>query len=337
MITYKDSGVDIQKSDRFISTIKKLVKATYNEHVVSGIGGFASLYRLNERQYLAAGTDGVGTKLKIAEQLKDYKSIGIDLVAMCANDILCTGATPLFFLDYFSTGCLNEQQGEDIVRGIIAGCQQCNMPLVGGETAEMPGVYQGEEFDLAGFALGLVEKSQLVTGENIRPGDILLGLPSSGLHSNGFSLVRKVIHARETELLRECLRPTRLYCQLILKMRQKLGSNLYKGLVHITGGGIENLCRLNKHIGFDIKHWPAPTENTRIIQTVIKRAGLLREEAWKTFNMGIGFIMILAKDKLPLVQNYLKQEKEISYVLGEVTSQPGGYQLSFNKKLFFSS
>jgi phosphoribosylformylglycinamidine cyclo-ligase len=236
---YKSSGVDIDLADTFVERIKKMVGKTYDARTVGAVGGFAALYKMDEERFLAASTDGVGTKIKLAIETGIHHTIGIDLVAMCVNDLICTGARPLFFLDYFATGKLELEVSEKVIEGIVEGCLQSKMALIGGETAEMPGMYQAKDYDLAGFSVGEVFKQDLMDGASVIPGDALVGIASSGFHSNGFSLVRKVLDSitnkeLKDKLSRECLTPTTIYVDTINHLKRHIGKNL-KGLANITG------------------------------------------------------------------------------------------------------
>lgn len=282
-ISYKDAGVDIEAGDALVEKIKARVRSTYTDRVVSGVGGFAALYDIGNGKLLATGTDGVGTKVKIAQQLGMHDTIGVDLVAMCANDIICTGAKPLFFLDYFATGKLDISVADQIIKGVVEGCRQSGMALIGGETAEMPGVYQPGEYDLAGFATGEVMRDDLIDGTKVKAGDTLLALASSGFHSNGFSLVRKLIAAHETDLLEKVLTPTRIYVDTVNKIKP-----FVKGLAHITGGGLGNIPRMNSGFDYQIDSLPQVSE---FMQVVIDRAGLDARTLYETFNMGIGLVI----------------------------------------------
>ena len=249
MITYKNSGVDKEEGYKSVSLIKEMVKSTYNKNVLDDLGSFGSLYKLGKYRdpVLVSGTDGVGTKLKIAFHTKKYDTVGIDCVAMCVNDILCHGARPLFFLDYLACGKLDAKVSSEIVKGVVDGCLDSKMALVGGETAEMPGFYEEGEYDIAGFAVGVVEKKAVINGEKIKEGNILIALESSGVHSNGFSLVRKLVTDLDEEFEGEkigeyLLRPTKIYVKPVLKILKKFK---VKGMAHITGGGlIENVPRI---------------------------------------------------------------------------------------------
>ncbi len=282
-ISYKDAGVDLEVADALVEKIKARVQSTYGENVVSGVGGFAALYKSAGGKILAAGTDGVGTKVKIAQHLNKHDTIGIDLVAMCANDIICTGATPLFFLDYLAMAKIDLAVLEQIVAGIASACRDCGMALIGGETAEMPDVYKTGEYDLAGFAVGEMNEGEIIDGTKIKEGDTLLALPSSGVHSNGFSLVRKLIKQEEKGLLAQALAPTRLYWQDIKDIR-----SLAHGMAHITGGGLGNIPRMNGGFDYVIDHLPPPQD---IFGVLAERSGLDDKELYETFNMGLGFVI----------------------------------------------
>ncbi|HRI75713.1 MAG TPA: phosphoribosylformylglycinamidine cyclo-ligase [Alphaproteobacteria bacterium] len=284
--SYRDAGVDVERGDAFVERIKSKVAGTYNNRVMAGVGGFAALYRAGNGKLLAAGTDGVGTKVKIAQQLGEHGSIGIDLVAMCVNDVICTGATPLFFLDYLATGKLDVDTGEKILDGIIDGCKQSECALIGGETAEMPGMYQNGEYDLAGFCVGEVMEQELIDGSRVAEGDTLIALPSSGFHSNGYSLVRKLVNEKETELLQACLTPTRIYWNAVKGLRDCL-----HGMAHITGGGFANIPRMNAGFDYVIDTLPELDHLPPVFGEIARRSQLPRAELYQTFNMGIGFVM----------------------------------------------
>lgn len=307
-ITYKKSGVDIEEGDRFISLITPMVKRTFRPEVLTDIGSFSGLFKLDMTRYrepvLVSGTDGVGTKLKIAFMMDRHTTIGIDLVAMCVNDILTSGAEPLFFLDYFATGKLKTGKAIEVISGIVNGCEEAGCSLIGGETAEMPGFYSENEYDLSGFAVGVVEKEKIIDGANIKEGDVIIGLASSGLHSNGYSLVRKVffdlnkfdvdtsIPELGMTLGEELLKPTRIYVQAFTALRDNLK---IKGMAHITGGGIPgNLMRiLPERVSANIKigSWPVPP----IFDLIEKMGNIPDKEMKKTFNMGIGYSIVVSE------------------------------------------
>ncbi|TAL28306.1 MAG: phosphoribosylformylglycinamidine cyclo-ligase [Alphaproteobacteria bacterium] len=289
-VTYKDAGVDIERGDEFVERIKARVKTTYGDRVVSGVGGFAALYKMGEDKLLAAGTDGCGTKVKVAQVLDKHDTIGIDLVAMCVNDVICTGAKPLFFLDYLATGKLELRVAEDIIKGIVEGCKQSEAALIGGETAEMPGVYGAGEYDLAGFCVGEVETKSLMDGQKIKEGDTLIALPSSGIHSNGYSLVRKLVKESEKNLLEQALTPTRIYWPVVKEVLP-----LVKGMAHITGGGLSNIPRMNDKFDYVIESLPGLDEVPNIFGELVRRSGLDGKDLYETFNMGIGFVFATAE------------------------------------------
>lgn len=326
---YKKSGVDIDAGNEAVERMKKHVQKTFRPEVKTGLGGFGSLFALQSYQkpILVSGTDGVGTKLKVAFAADKHDTIGIDLVAMCVNDILVQGAEPLFFLDYIATGKLFPEQIESIVKGISEGCLQANCSLIGGETAEMPGMYSGEEYDVAGFAVGVVEEEQLVDGSKISNGDIVIGLSSSGLHSNGFSLVRELFFKQAayqvtdylpelgTTLGEELLKPTRIYVRTILELLKQVS---IKGMAHITGGGLlENIPRvLPDGLQAEIKlgSWDIPP----IFKSLQKIGNLKKEELYRTFNMGIGYVIIINQQEQELALQLLKELGEQAYVIGRI-------------------
>lgn len=302
--SYADAGVDIAAGDELVQRIKPYAKKTQTPNVLGGLGGFGALFQLPWSDYkepvLVSGTDGVGTKLKLAQMLNDHSTIGIDLVAMCVNDIITCGAKPLFFLDYFATGKLNVDQAEMVIKGIAQGCLQAGCALSGGETAEMPGMYHDGEYDLAGFTVGIVEKSKLITGQDIQAGDQLIGIASSGIHSNGYSLVRKLIDDNQIDLTQmlECktiaeqlLAPTVIYVKLIEKL---ITQYQIKGLAHITGGGLtENIPRIlpeSMQVNINNKNWQQPA----IFNWLQDLSNLSDIEMQRTFNCGIGMVLVVA-------------------------------------------
>ena len=319
-ISYKDSGVDIEKGDALVDKIKEKVKSTYGSRVRAGVGGFACLYEITPGKLLAAGTDGVGTKLKIAQLLNKHNTIGIDLVAMCVNDVLCTGARPLFFMDYFATGKLELNVGDEIIEGIVEGCKQSECALIGGETAEMPGMYPHGEYDLAGFAIGEVEEKDLIDGSKLIEGDTLIGIPSSGLHSNGFSLVRKLIKEDEKKLLETALTPTKIYWKLVEKLLKNHPGKI-KGMAHITGGGLTNIPRINEGFDYQLNFLPSFDEIPSIFSEMKKRSNLSSAELYTTFNMGIG--LVIATDSPNEIMDTLKSITEKAWVLGKVINGKG--------------
>ena len=330
-ITYKDAGVDIDAGDLFVQKIKPYVKSTFRPEVLTDIGGFGGLFALKKYKepVLVSGTDGVGTKLKIAFLTHRHDTVGIDLVAMCVNDIVVQGAEPLFFLDYFATGKLKPAEHADIVKGIAAGCKQSGCALIGGETAEMPSFYTEDEYDLAGFAVGVVEKKKIINGSKIKPGDRLIGLASSGLHSNGFSLVRKVLfekagygvndilselsHAPLGEVL---LTPTRIYAKTILALMKEFDIH---GMAHITGGGItENTPRmLPKGTQALIRKgtWDIPP----IFTLIRKKAGVDDHEMYRDFNMGLGMVLAVPQKQADAVIKKAAKLGDKAFLIGEIT------------------
>ncbi|HUJ18418.1 MAG TPA: phosphoribosylformylglycinamidine cyclo-ligase [Nitrospirota bacterium] len=329
-ITYKDAGVDIDAGDLFVQKIKPYVKSTFRPEVMTHIGGFGGLFALKKYRepVLVSGTDGVGTKLKIAFLTNRHDTVGIDLVAMCVNDIIVQGAEPLFFLDYFATGRLKPQEHSEIVKGIAEGCRRSGCALIGGETAEMPSFYGEDEYDLAGFAVGVVEKKKIIDGRKIRPGDQLIGLASSGLHSNGFSLVRKALLEKAgygmDDLLSELngktlgevlLTPTRIYAKTILALLKEFD---IRGMAHITGGGItENTPRmLPKGTAALIRKgtWDVHP----VFNLVRKKAGVDDEEMFRDFNMGIGMVLAVPAKQAEAVMKKAKKLGEKASHIGEI-------------------
>ncbi|MGB6369418.1 MAG: phosphoribosylformylglycinamidine cyclo-ligase [Atribacterota bacterium] len=329
--SYKDAGVDINLANQIVKKIKPLISKTFIPGVLGDIGGFGGLFSLAEQNYkepvLVSGTDGVGTKLKIAFALDKHDSVGIDLVAMCVNDIVTCGAKPLFFLDYISIGKLSEKVAVELIKGIAEGCKMAKCALLGGETAEMPDFYPQGEYDLAGFAVGIVEKSKIIDGREIREGDSVIGLASNGLHSNGFSLVRKVlleekqykmekkISTLKKSLGEELLKPTRIYIQPVLYLLEK-----YKilGIAHITGGGLlENIPRiLPSGVSVEINRnsWPKPP----IFSLIQKEGKISNEEMYRTFNMGIGMVIIVPDGESEKILEELKLMNYDSCIVGKV-------------------
>ncbi|MFT6069252.1 MAG: phosphoribosylformylglycinamidine cyclo-ligase [Bacteriovoracaceae bacterium] len=313
---YKDAGVDIEKGDAFVEKIKSKVKKTYGSRVLEGVGGFACLYDMGEDRILAAGTDGVGTKLMLAQKLGVHNTVGIDLVAMCTNDVLCTGAKPLFFMDYLATGSLDVEAAASIVEGVVEGCLQSKAALIGGETAEMPGMYSDGEYDLAGFCVGEVYKKDLLGGDKVKEGHTLIALASSGAHSNGFSLLRKLIGDDEKDLLEMALTPTKIYEE---ELRPLIEKGLISSAAHITGGGLTNIARVNKNFDYKIHSLPGLDDISPIFSILKKRSNLEDKELYRTFNMGMG--IVLSTDKPDEVLSLL--DKKSSWVIGEVVKGSG--------------
>jgi phosphoribosylformylglycinamidine cyclo-ligase len=335
--TYKDAGVDIDNANLFVEKIKPLIKTTSRKEVLSGIGGFGALFRPDLKQYrnpiLVSSTDGVGTKLKIAQAMDKHDTIGIDLVAMSVNDVVVQGAEPLFFLDYMATGKIGIEQSVKIIEGIVHGCREAGCALIGGETAEMPGFYAENEYDLAGFCVGIVEADRLIDGSAVGAGDCIIGLASSGLHSNGFSLTRKVLFdvgglefQDRIEGLDECigltvLRPTRIYVKPLLELMKRFHLH---GLVHITGGGFfDNIPRVlpaSCCAVIDKQAWEVPP-----VFRIIQDMGMIEErEMFRVFNMGIGMIMIVSENEVREVHEHAKSLNENAYILGRVEVREAG-------------
>jgi len=333
---YKKSGVDIELANSIIDKVKPMIHSTHIPGVMNEIGNFAGLFSLSQEKIedpvLVSGTDGVGTKLMIANLINKHDTIGIDLVAMCVNDILTCGAKPIFFLDYLATGKLEKSKMFDIIKGITQGCKKAGCALLGGETAEMPGFYPKGEYDLSGFAVGIVERKKIITGENIKPGDILIGLASSGLHSNGFSLVRKILLEQEKielneflgnlniSLGEELLKPTRIYVNGILSLLEKFQ---IKGIAHITGGGFyNNIPRILPH-GTAAHIYKDSWPHLSIFKLIQDKGKISDKEMYHTFNMGIGLVMIVAAEQKKSILQDLKQSGESAYHIGEVITQDG--------------
>ena len=332
-LSYRDAGVDIDAGDALIEAIKPFAKRTMRDGVLAGIGGFGALFEVSKKYcepVLVSGTDGVGTKLKLAFHLNRHDTVGIDLVAMSVNDILVQGAEPLFFLDYFACGRLDVATATDVIKGIAAGCEQAGCALIGGETAEMPSMYPDGEYDLAGFAVGAVEKSRIIDGKKISPGDVVLGLASSGAHSNGYSLVRKILDVAKPDLNADfhgrplsdvLIAPTRIYVKPLLALMEKIDIH---GLVHITGGGlVENIPRVLQPDLTAVLHrdaWQMPPLFTWLQQ----HGGVEDAEMHRVFNCGIGMTVIVAKDKADETEAMLKQSGETVFRLGEIRERHQG-------------
>ena len=340
-LNYRDAGVDIDVGNAFIERIKPAVRSTRTPGVISGIGGFGALFELDLEKYqrpiLISGTDGVGTKLMLARQLQCHQTIGIDLVAMCVNDILSSGAEPLFFLDYFACGKLDLDQASSVVEGIAEGCRQTGCALTGGETAEMPGMYPAGDYDLAGFTVGVVEKDKLIDGSNIRPGFALVGLGSSGPHSNGYSLIRKVIEHCQADLnaplegtggtLGEALlAPTRIYVKNTLKLLQDFS---IAGIAHITGGGLtENIVRiLPEACGVDINldSWQQPA----VFKWLQENGNIANSEMLRTFNSGIGLVLIVEAEQATAICAAAEQLGEQAAIIGSVSTATNQQRVNY--------
>ena len=329
-MTYRDAGVDINAGNNFVKKIKPLIEKTLRGEVISNIGGFGGLFELSKNKYkkpiLVSGTDGVGTKLLLAQQLNDHSTIGIDLVAMCSNDVLVQGAEPLFFLDYFACGKLDIKTAAIVVKGISDGCLQAGIALIGGETAEMPDMYSGDSYDLAGFCVGVVDKENLIDGNSISTGDIIVGLSSSGPHSNGFSLIRKILEIGDKPIIngqpieKLLLSPTRIYVKPIIQLIKKVK---IKGLAHITGGGItENIPRILKNTiqaEININSW----KQGPVFDWLSIAGKISPDEMRKTFNCGVGMVVIVEQSDLNSTLDILNKTGEVAWKLGEITSGEG--------------
>ena len=340
-LTYKRAGVDIDEGERFVRLISPMVRKTFRPEVMLDIGSFSALFKLDLKKYkkpvLVSSTDGVGTKLKIAFMMDRHDTVGIDLVAMCVNDILTSGAEPLFFLDYFATGKLSSEKASDIVKGIVKGCKEARCSLIGGETAEMPGFYAEGEYDLSGFAVGVVDRENIIDGSKIKEGDVIIGIASNGLHSNGYSLVRKLyfdlkkmnvntyIPELNTTLGAELLKPTKIYVKAFMVLKDKVK---IKGMAHITGGGIPgNLPRiLPKGICANIKtgSWPVP----KIFNLIQHMGNVPEDDMKKTFNMGIGYVMVVSKGTAREAGALLKKSGYPSFIIGRTGKGGRGVRYS---------
>ena len=333
-LSYKDAGVDIDAGEALVQRIKSVAKATSRSEVVGGLGGFGALCRIPQgykSPLLVSGTDGVGTKLKLALDLNRHDTIGQDLVAMCVNDLLVCGAEPLFFLDYYATGKLDVDTAEAVIKGIGDGCILSNCALIGGETAEMPGMYQDEDYDLAGFCVGVVEESEVITGKNVQAGDVLIALASSGVHSNGYSLVRKVIEVTGVDVEQEQLgdvsladalmKPTRIYVKSVNALQKSLGNASIHAMAHITGGGLtENLPRVlpeNLAARIDTNSWQLPA----VFEWLQKGGNIDTLEMYRTFNCGVGFILVIPQDKADEALNFLQAQGENAWVIGDIIAR----------------
>ena len=332
-LSYKDAGVDIDAGEALVQRIKSVAKATTRPEVVGGLGGFGALCRIPQgykSPLLVSGTDGVGTKLKLALDLNRHETIGQDLVAMCVNDLLVCGAEPLFFLDYYATGKLDVDVAETVIKGIGEGCQLSNCALIGGETAEMPGMYHNDDYDLAGFCVGVVEESEVITGQNVQEGDVLLALSSSGVHSNGYSLVRKVIEVSGVDvntyqldngesLADALMKPTRIYVKSVNALQKHLGNANIHAMAHITGGGLtENLPRVlpeNLSAQIDLSTWTFPA-----VFNWLQSAGNIEpSEMVRTFNCGVGFVIVVPADKKDETLAFLAKQGETAWQIGSIT------------------
>jgi phosphoribosylformylglycinamidine cyclo-ligase len=334
-LTYRDAGVDIDEGDRLVELIKPHARPTLRPEVLAGIGGFGGLFAIDVKKYrepvLVSGTDGVGTKLKVAFEANRHDTVGQDLVAMCVNDIAVVGAEPLFFLDYFATGKLSAEQGAEVVKGIAHGCTLAGCALIGGETAELPGFYAGGEYDLAGFAVGCVDRSRIVDGKRVAPGDVVIGIASSGLHSNGYSLARKALLDRHglgerfdalggKTLAEALLEPTRIYAKDVLALLEKVS---VKAFAHITGGGLPGNVPRNMPDGtravIEEKRWPRPA----IFDLVEREGQVPRDEMYRTFNMGLGLVALVAPGDEAATHAVLQERGLAAFTVGTVEKGDG--------------
>ena len=325
-LTYKDSGVDITKGNQLIERIKPIAKSTFRPGVLAGLGGFGAMFEIPLDKYknpvLISGTDGVGTKLKVAEMLNKHDTIGIDLVAMCVNDLIVQGAEPLFFLDYFATGSLNPDIATSVIEGIGEGCRQSGCSLIGGETAEMPGMYSGEDYDLAGFCVGIAEKSRIIDGSKVSEGDHIVALGSSGPHSNGYSLIRKVLEKSTptNEQLNSLIEPTRIYVRSILSLLNTLPVH---AISHITGGGLlENIPRvLPDHLAAKLD--PASWTQPEIFQWLQDQGNIATSEMYRVLNCGVGMVVVISRESSNDAINHLNSCGENAWLIGEVVRFDG--------------
>ena len=325
MLTYKEAGVNIEEGYRSVKLIKEYAKKTMSEYVLNGLGSFAGMVELPEgykKPVLVSGTDGVGTKLDIACKKRKFDNVGIDCVAMCVNDILCHGAKPLFFLDYIACGKLEAEVSSDLVKGVAEGCIKSQCSLIGGETAEMPGMYKEGDYDIAGFAVGIVDKDKIINGKDIKSGDKLIGIASSGVHSNGYSLIRKVFKNLDEDfngkaIWEELLTPTKIYVKPVLSLLEKFN---IKGMAHVTGGGFyENLPRMLSEEGLSI----VINKNSYEIPEIFKKLmelGVKEEEMYNTFNMGIGFVLCVEENEVEDVLKELSKQGEKAFEIGYINA-----------------
>lgn len=340
-LTYKQAGVDIEAGADLVEAVKEMARSTFRPEVLTEIGGFGGLFSFDARKYsrpvLVSSTDGVGTKLKIAQMMDEHDTVGIDLVAMCANDVVVQGAEPLFFLDYLAVGKLTPKREKAILSGVAEGCRQAGCSLIGGETAEMAGFYEEDEYDLAGFVVGVVERKKIIDGSRIQVGDVILGLASSGLHSNGYSLVRKIFLDRlkfglaekpeglECSLGEELLKPTKIYVKSLLKL---VNSCEVHGLAHITGGGlIDNITRIlpsGLEACLNQESWPVPF----IFELIQKEGNIGELEMHRTFNMGLGMAVVLAKNEAEKAAGLLRKMGESIFEVGEIREGKRGVRFA---------
>ena len=332
MLTYKEAGVNIEEGYRSVKLIKEYAKKTMSEYVLNGLGSFAGMVELPEgykKPVLVSGTDGVGTKLDIACKKRKFDTVGIDCVAMCVNDILCHGAKPLFFLDYIACGKLEAEVSSDLVKGVAEGCIESQCSLIGGETAEMPGMYKEGDYDIAGFAVGIVDKDKIINGKDIKSGDKLIGIASSGVHSNGYSLIRKVFKNLDEDfngkaIWEELLTPTKIYVKPVLSLLEKFN---IKGMAHVTGGGFyENLPRMLSKEGLSIVINKNSYEIPEIFKKLIE-LGVKEEEMYNTFNMGIGFVLCVEEDEVEEVLKELSKQGEKAFEIGYINAGGEGLRI----------
>jgi len=333
-ITYKDAGVDIEAGDELVERIKPAVKRSMRPEVLAGLGGFGALFEIPVERYrkpvLVSGTDGVGTKLRLAIETGRHDTIGIDLVAMCANDVVVQGAEPLFFLDYYATGKLSVAVAESVIKGIVEGCVQAGAALIGGETAEMPGMYAEGDYDLAGFCVGIVEKDAIIDGSRTRPGDVLIGLPSSGPHSNGYSLIRKLLKVGKATpttklddglLYDALLAPTRIYVKSLLALAKAVPVH---GIAHITGGGLtENIPRVIPN-GLEVVMSAQAWQRPEVFDWLQKTGNIAGAEMYRTFNCGIGMTVNVAAEHADKALKSLRESGEQPVIIGEIRRGDGG-------------
>ena len=329
-LDYKKSGVDIEAGNQLVENIKPSIKKTYTKNVIAGVGGFAALYKIPKgykKPLLVSATDGVGTKLKLAIEYQNSKTIGIDLVAMCVNDVLCTGAKPLYFLDYYASGKLNVDQATEVIESIAKGCLESEMSLIGGESAEMPGMYEINDYDLAGFCVGIVEKKKIINGNSVQSGDYLIALPSSGFHSNGYSLVRRILKDHpawletRANLIDDLLKPTRIYHKVVKQVLKKFQ---VKAISHITGGGLlENIPRVYSDglmANLDESSLKIPD-----LMLQAQSLGKLSDfELYRTFNCGVGLVLIVSDKKANELLKFLHDLGESAFLIGQMQKSNQG-------------
>ncbi len=313
--SYEAAGVSVEQGDRFVERLKGISRREGHQKLLPAAGGYAAVYPIAGERCVALTTDGVGTKVLLAHRYQMHRNVGIDLVAMCANDLICVGAQPTLFLDYYATGKLDIETGAQLIEGIVEGCDQAEMLLVGGETAEMPDVYQAGHYDLAGFAVGEVTTDRLLTGQNVLPGQTVIGLASSGIHSNGLSLARKILTTDDA--LMRLLEPTRIYVKPVMAALKAFPTQI-TGIAHITGGGWRNLFRLNPAVGFHISQ---PLPLLPVFEDILSK-GIAAEEAYKTFNMGLGMAITVSADAERIAE-FLGKSGFTAQIIGKVSAESG--------------